>query len=174
LPIFVPDQFSSIETDYFVTLEYNSLDVLKEYTKLYPKIYDFIKLFNVRAVAVESTSNKSKVEIYKKSSPSNPLATYGNEVNNTDELIDFINVETLPLLVKLNDENYVRVFGSFLDVSFSFILDSTVTYLRPNELKPTISGGCKITVEVSCHFQSGRIVEIPENIVCLRQHIIHG
>lgn len=66
MPIFVPDQFSSIETDYFVTLEYNSLDVLKEYTKLYPKIYDFIKLFNVRAVAVESTSNKSKVEIYKK------------------------------------------------------------------------------------------------------------
>ena len=46
--------------------------------------------------------------------------TYANELNNTDELIDFINVETLSLLTILNDENYVRIFGSFLDVPFDF------------------------------------------------------
>jgi len=33
-------------------------------------------------------------------------------------LIDFINVETLPLLTNLDDLNYVRIFGSFLDVIF--------------------------------------------------------
>ena len=72
----------------------------------------------MRAVAFQSDNNQSKIHIYKQENPQKPIATYANELNNTDELIDFINVETLPLLTELNDENYVRIFGSFLDVLF--------------------------------------------------------
>ena len=86
---------------------------------MYPKIYDFLKIFNVRAIGVESAKNQTKISIFKRSDPSKPLTTYANELNNTDELIDFINVETLPLLTKLNDENYIRIFGSFIDVIYS-------------------------------------------------------
>lgn len=99
-------------------MEFKDFEVLKEYIKVYPKLYDFLKLFNVRAVAYQSDNNKSNVHIFKQENPQKPIATYANELNNTDELIDFINVETLPLVTPLNDENYVRIFGSFLDVNF--------------------------------------------------------
>lgn len=118
MPIFVKEQFDSIETEYFVVFEYASMETLKDYTKIYQKIYDFLKLFNVRGLAVESQKNQSKVELYKKSDLSKPAATFANDLNNIDELIEFVNVETLPLIAKLDDENYVRVFGSSHNVSY--------------------------------------------------------
>lgn len=73
-------------------MEFSDFEVLKDYTAVYPKLYDFLKLFNVRAVAYQSEKNQSKVHIFKQENSQKPIATYANELNNTDELIDFINV----------------------------------------------------------------------------------
>lgn len=68
------------------------MDTLKDYMKIYRKIYDFLKIFNVRGLAMESLNNQSKVHLYNKSDISKPLTTFVNDLNNIDELVDFINV----------------------------------------------------------------------------------
>lgn len=68
------------------------MDTLQDYMKIYRKMYDFLKLFNVRGLAMESEKNESKIYLYKKSDVSKPAATFENNLNNIDELIDFVNV----------------------------------------------------------------------------------
>lgn len=41
---------------------------------------------------MESLNNQSKVHLYNKSDISKPLTTFANDLNNVDELVDFINV----------------------------------------------------------------------------------
>lgn len=52
MPIMVSEQFRSIETEYFVVFEYASKDTLRDYITVYRQIYDYLQLFNVRAVAL--------------------------------------------------------------------------------------------------------------------------
>ena len=49
------------------------MDTLKDYMKIYRNIYDFLKIFNVRGLAMESLKNESKVHLYKKSDLSKPV-----------------------------------------------------------------------------------------------------
>lgn len=59
-------------------MEFSDFDVLGEYAKVYPKLYDFLKLFNVRAVAYQSENNQSKIHIFKQENPQKPITTYAN------------------------------------------------------------------------------------------------
>lgn len=59
--------------------------------------------------------------MYKKSDMSKPVTSFENDLNNIGELIDFINVETLPLVTRLDDENYVRIFGNSFNVIIYYL-----------------------------------------------------
>lgn len=59
--------------------------------------------------------------MYKKSDLSKPVTSFENDLNNIGELIDFINVETLPFVTRLDDENYVRIFGNSFNVIIYYL-----------------------------------------------------